>query len=347
MLCHHRDQVPKSPAFSGFGQRRDVSGALLTARPPREDGPRRRLGLDAVMQAPPGSVMLVPEPGFCYKGQRDRWIEVRVRVRASRGPLFSRPSPLRPTSASTFLAPPYLSRQAGGKVFVNVCSHPRVDPVCGANLERVPRTSLHVGPRKHACPAARWPDAGDDGRGRTRRDGGGRAVSPTVLHLALTGVRASRASTTATTSWTSRRRTSRKITASCSRPGAEAARERQVQGSQRREQGQHARVPVFNPDAPPMEAAGKAASEAPTMRSGPLMEEVGGGKRQAGTTEAADRSTTAAKRPIKKGFLFPSGGTGEGKGAARGWSCTDGSAEEYRNRGSILIVGTPPGERSE
>ena len=41
--------------------------------------------LDAVMQAPPGSVMLVPEPGFCYKGQRDRWIEVRVRVRAIAG----------------------------------------------------------------------------------------------------------------------------------------------------------------------------------------------------------------------------------------------------------------------
>ena len=31
----------------------------------------------ANMQGPPGSVMLVPEPGFCFKGQRERWIEVR------------------------------------------------------------------------------------------------------------------------------------------------------------------------------------------------------------------------------------------------------------------------------
>ena len=32
--------------------------------------------------------------------------------------------------------------QAGGKVFVNVCSHPRIDPVCGANL--VPVSEEHL-----------------------------------------------------------------------------------------------------------------------------------------------------------------------------------------------------------
>ena len=60
----------------------------------------------ADMTAPPGSVMLVPEAGFCFRGVRDKWTE------------------------------------AGGKVFVNVCSHPRIDPVCGANL--VPASEEHL-----------------------------------------------------------------------------------------------------------------------------------------------------------------------------------------------------------
>ena len=58
------------------------------------------------MTAPPGSVMLVPEAGFCFRGVRNKWTE------------------------------------AGGKVFVNICSHPRIDPVCGANL--VPASEEHV-----------------------------------------------------------------------------------------------------------------------------------------------------------------------------------------------------------
>jgi len=30
------------------------------------------------MPPPPRTVMVVPEPGFCFKAQRARWIEVRV-----------------------------------------------------------------------------------------------------------------------------------------------------------------------------------------------------------------------------------------------------------------------------
>jgi len=58
------------------------------------------------MTVPPGSVMLVPEAGFCFRGVRNKWTE------------------------------------AGGKVFVNICSHPRIDPVCGANL--VPASEEHL-----------------------------------------------------------------------------------------------------------------------------------------------------------------------------------------------------------
>lgn len=32
------------------------------------------------MQAPPGSIMLQPEAGFCFKGQRERWSEVSTEM---------------------------------------------------------------------------------------------------------------------------------------------------------------------------------------------------------------------------------------------------------------------------
>ena len=46
----------------------------------------------AMPMMPPGSVMLMPEAGFCVKATRAYCVE------------------------------------AGGKVFINVCCHPRIDP---------------------------------------------------------------------------------------------------------------------------------------------------------------------------------------------------------------------------
>ena len=106
----------------------------------------------ADMTAPPGSVMLVPEAGFCFRGVRDKWTE------------------------------------AGGKVFVNVCSHPRIDPVCGANL--VPASEEHLdlwGLGNMRVPVLVGPV-------RDMKDGEGRDATavdvlfhPAVVHRALNG----------------------------------------------------------------------------------------------------------------------------------------------------------------
>ena len=61
------------------------------------------------MTAPPGSVMLVPEAGFCFRGVRNKWTE------------------------------------AGGKVFVNICSHPRIDPSAGRTSFRLQRNTSIFG----------------------------------------------------------------------------------------------------------------------------------------------------------------------------------------------------------
>ena len=96
--------------------------------------------------------MLVPEAGFCFRGVRDKWTE------------------------------------AGGKVFVNVCSHPRIDPVCGANL--VPASEEHLdlwGLGNMRVPVLVGPV-------RDMKDGEGRDATavdvlfhPAVVHRALNG----------------------------------------------------------------------------------------------------------------------------------------------------------------
>lgn len=218
-------------------------------------------------------------------------------------------------------------------MFVNVCSHPRVDPVCGANLEPVSlehlstwglgntRVPLLVGPTRAMMDA--------EGRDATAVDV---LFHPAVVHLALTGGKSVTREHYRDYLMDIATKNIAEDHGIVLAPGRtkplENAKYKGPNGENK--DNTHA-FPVFNPDAPPMEAAGKAASEAPTMRSGPLIEEVGDDENaKPWTTETKpDRSaTTAAKRPIKKGFLFPSGGTGEGKGAARGVELyPDGSAE--------------------
>jgi len=77
---------------------------------------------------------------------RGAWTEIAVFVSdfvaSSPRPVLPRAHTLTRRRPAAFLALDVDHSQAGGKVFVNVCSHPRIDPVCGANL--VPVSEEHL-----------------------------------------------------------------------------------------------------------------------------------------------------------------------------------------------------------